>query len=173
MCAVRRGQCKYRRAFIAGRRADRARRGRVSFSLRCGAYEEELLKSLHGICIGSKELQAAPSDQQFDDAITLMALCVGGLSLSRAVIEKGLSEQVIEEFDSPRKCTDRSCYGAASQTSNCRGRAPTAASHMRAVVHAFRPLAPDKCPQLIQCAPYTLAGRRRRGSPSRQVNVRR
>lgn len=64
------------------------------------AYEEELLKSLHGICNGSKELQAASSDQQFDDAITLMALCVGGLSLSRAVIDQGLSERILQV------CTD-------------------------------------------------------------------
>jgi len=63
-------------------------------------YEEELLKSLHGICNGSKELQAAPSDQQFDDAIALMALCVGGLSLSRAVIDKELSERILQV------CTD-------------------------------------------------------------------
>lgn len=64
------------------------------------AYEEELLKSLHGICIGPKEQQAAPSGRRLDDAIALMALCVGGLSLSRAVIDKELSERILQV------CTD-------------------------------------------------------------------
>lgn len=57
-------------------------------------YEEELLKSLHGICNGQKN-ERAPSGQQFDDAIALMALCVGGLSLARAVTDKGLMARIL------------------------------------------------------------------------------
>ena len=45
------------------------------------AFDEELLKSLHGICNGAQEEQV-PTDLRLDDAIALMALCVGGISLS-------------------------------------------------------------------------------------------
>lgn len=54
------------------------------------AYGAELQKSLVGICAGSKAADAGmpPADldpQQFDEAIACMALCVGGMTLARAV----------------------------------------------------------------------------------------
>lgn len=58
------------------------------------AFAEELLKSLQGICNGAKEEQV-PADLRMNDAIALMALCMGGLSLSRAVADKELSARIL------------------------------------------------------------------------------
>lgn len=58
------------------------------------AFEEELLKSLQGICRGHVNPQA-PSDRQFKEALAVLALCVGGLSLARTVVDKELSEQIL------------------------------------------------------------------------------
>lgn len=59
------------------------------------AYEAELRKSLQGICCGSHG-DAALEGQQFEDAIALMALCVGGISLARAVEDGPFSEQILQ-----------------------------------------------------------------------------
>lgn len=73
------------------------------------AFEEELLKSLQGICDGSQEEQV-PADRRLDDAIALMALCVGGLSLSRAVADKELSARIL------RACSDAAGLPASMTT---------------------------------------------------------
>lgn len=57
------------------------------------AYETELRITLDAICkpFASADAEAAHGDQ----AIALMALCVGGLSLSRAVADRALSERIL------------------------------------------------------------------------------
>lgn len=59
-----------------------------------GAYEAELRKSLQGICCGTERNQE-PTRQHFDDAVALLAMCVGGIALSRAVVDEELSEHVL------------------------------------------------------------------------------
>lgn len=54
------------------------------------AYERELRISLAAICGG-----ADVEGQRLDDAITLMAICVGGLSLARAVEDKEFSARIL------------------------------------------------------------------------------
>ena len=57
-------------------------------------YEEELRKSLRALCIPSDE--GGPIDPaRLDDAIAFMALCVGGISLARAVDDPVFSEQIL------------------------------------------------------------------------------
>ena len=53
------------------------------------SYEHELRISLAAIC------DVDPSEDRFDDAIALMALCVGGLSLSRAVVDPTFSARIL------------------------------------------------------------------------------
>jgi len=59
------------------------------------AYEEELRKSLQGICCGN-DAEKAPTPEQFDEAIAFMALCLGGLTLSRAVADPNFSERILQ-----------------------------------------------------------------------------
>ena len=61
---------------------------RASEQFRAG-YERELRISLAAICGDDA------SDEQLDDAIALMALCIGGLSLSRAVADPKLSARIL------------------------------------------------------------------------------
>ncbi|WP_300452327.1 TetR/AcrR family transcriptional regulator [Accumulibacter sp.] len=57
-------------------------------------YEEELRKSLHAICVPLDE--GSPIDPaRLDDAIAFMALCVGGISLARAVDDPVFSQQIL------------------------------------------------------------------------------
>ncbi|MGZ8761576.1 MAG: TetR/AcrR family transcriptional regulator [Aeromicrobium sp.] len=51
------------------------------------SYERELRKSLAAICEGDDDL--------LDEAIALMAVCVGGMSLSRAVADPELSDRIL------------------------------------------------------------------------------
>ena len=53
------------------------------------SYEQELRKSLAAICDGDT------ADERLDDAIALMAICVGGMSLSRAVVDPGFSARIL------------------------------------------------------------------------------
>jgi len=53
------------------------------------SYERELRASLAAIC-GDDE-----SDDRLDDAIALMAMCVGGMSLSRAVVDPQFSARIL------------------------------------------------------------------------------
>ena len=53
------------------------------------SYEHELRISLAAICGDDA------SDERLDDAIALMALCIGGLSLSRAVVDPKLSARIL------------------------------------------------------------------------------
>ena len=52
-------------------------------------YEHELLTSLAAICGDDG------SDHRLDDAIALMAICVGGMSLSRAVVDPRFSKRIL------------------------------------------------------------------------------
>lgn len=58
------------------------------------AYEEELRKSLNAI--GGRSLDEPGEHGHYDDAIALMALCVGGLSLARAVKDEAFSTRILE-----------------------------------------------------------------------------
>lgn len=53
------------------------------------SYERELRTSLAAIC-GDDD-----TDDRLDDAIALMAICVGGLSLSRAVVDPTFSARIL------------------------------------------------------------------------------
>jgi TetR/AcrR family transcriptional repressor of nem operon len=53
------------------------------------SYEHELRISLAAICGGDE------SSDRLDDAIALMAICVGGLSLSRAVVDPKFSDRIL------------------------------------------------------------------------------
>jgi len=50
-------------------------------------YERELRKSLAAIC--------EDDDDRLDDAIALMAVCVGGIALSRGVVDPKLSARIL------------------------------------------------------------------------------
>ena len=52
-------------------------------------YERELRTSLAAICGGDAD------DRRLDDAIALMSVCVGGLSLARAVADPKLSARIL------------------------------------------------------------------------------
>jgi TetR/AcrR family transcriptional repressor of nem operon len=58
------------------------------------AYEEELRKSLNAI--GGRPLDEQVEHEHYDDAIALLALCVGGLSLARAVKNEAFSARILE-----------------------------------------------------------------------------
>ena len=53
------------------------------------SYEHESRTSLAAIC-GEDE-----SDDRLDDAIALMAVCVGGMALSRAVVDPKFSTRIL------------------------------------------------------------------------------
>jgi TetR/AcrR family transcriptional repressor of nem operon len=57
------------------------------------AYVEELCKSIEAIC--DAPVQSPDADQRYEDAILLMAVCVGGLTLSRAVADRPLSDRIL------------------------------------------------------------------------------
>jgi TetR/AcrR family transcriptional repressor of nem operon len=57
------------------------------------AYAEELRKSIAAIC--DAPVQGPDAAQSYDDAILLMAVCVGGLTLSRAVADRPLSNRIL------------------------------------------------------------------------------
>jgi len=67
--------------------------GRADESFR-SAFEAELLETLEGVCAPFRD-GAADDERRLDDAIALLALCVGGLSLSRAVADKDLSDRIL------------------------------------------------------------------------------
>lgn len=70
------------------------------------AYETELRQSLQGICCG-QDGESEPGSEQFDQAIAFMALCLGGLTLSRAVTDPGFSQRIL-----------RACTNAAASIAN-------------------------------------------------------
>ena len=53
------------------------------------AFQEELQKSLDAIC------DSADDPVRFDDAVAMLALCVGGMQLARAVDDPGLSDRIL------------------------------------------------------------------------------
>lgn len=58
------------------------------------AYEQELNKSLRAIC-DVPEGRTDLDPERFDEAIMLLALCVGGISLARAVEGEGLANRIL------------------------------------------------------------------------------
>jgi TetR/AcrR family transcriptional repressor of nem operon len=71
--------------------ASDAARGPESFRV---AFEQELRRSLNAI--GAASLDAQAEHPHYDEAIALMAICVGGLTLSRAVADPVFSERILE-----------------------------------------------------------------------------
>jgi TetR/AcrR family transcriptional repressor of nem operon len=57
------------------------------------AYADELRQSLGAVCGGAHDGSAG--EARYDDAIALMALCVGGLTLARAVDDPALSDRIL------------------------------------------------------------------------------
>jgi TetR/AcrR family transcriptional repressor of nem operon len=66
-------------------------------------YQQELLNSLSAVA--EKNFDSASlggkDDKRLEDAIAFLSLCIGGLSLSRAVADQTLSKRILEI------CTDR------------------------------------------------------------------
>ncbi len=58
------------------------------------AYEQELRKSLNAI--GDRPLDETVEHDHYDEAIALLALCVGGLSLARAVEDEAFSARILK-----------------------------------------------------------------------------
>jgi TetR/AcrR family transcriptional repressor of nem operon len=58
------------------------------------AYQRELRLSLAAIC-GGTDVDADVAEARVDDAIALMAICVGGLSLARAVPDQEFSARIL------------------------------------------------------------------------------
>lgn len=58
------------------------------------AYEVELHKTIDAIC-GDKPCDAGLDPDRFEEAVMFMALCIGGISLSRAVKAKDFSDQIL------------------------------------------------------------------------------
>lgn len=57
------------------------------------AYRQEALKSLRAICASTDDDSIEPA--HFDDAIAFLALCIGGMSLARAVDDKAFSDRIL------------------------------------------------------------------------------
>lgn len=58
------------------------------------AYEVELHKTLDAVC-GDKPCDADLNPERFEEAVTFMALCIGGISIARAVKTKDFSDQIL------------------------------------------------------------------------------
>ncbi|MDS4012708.1 MAG: TetR/AcrR family transcriptional regulator [Defluviicoccus sp.] len=59
------------------------------------AYQEEALKSLRAICAAADDDDRTIDPARFDDAIAFLALCIGGMSLARAVNDKAFSDRIL------------------------------------------------------------------------------
>jgi TetR/AcrR family transcriptional repressor of nem operon len=59
------------------------------------AYQEETLKSLRAICAAG-DGEGAIDPLRFDSAIAFLALCIGGISLARAVEDPAFSEHILD-----------------------------------------------------------------------------
>lgn len=58
-------------------------------------YEVELHKTVDAIC-GENPCDVGANPDRFDETIMLLALCIGGINISRAVKSKDLSDQILE-----------------------------------------------------------------------------
>lgn len=58
-------------------------------------YESELLKSIEAVC-GERPCDADVAPERFDESIMLLALCIGGINISRAVKSEDLSDLILE-----------------------------------------------------------------------------
>lgn len=70
-------------------------------------FGEELSKSIHAISEGVNE--EIPNDMREQDAIRLMAMCVGGMVLARGVADQGMSDHILDV-----------CRNAFSDNADCR-----------------------------------------------------
>jgi TetR/AcrR family transcriptional regulator, transcriptional repressor for nem operon len=61
------------------------------------SYEHELRKSLAAICEEGPDERSTKNgtDDRLDDALALMTICVGGMSLARAVVDPKLSARIL------------------------------------------------------------------------------
>jgi len=59
------------------------------------AFQEETLKSLRSICAASDDDRTI-DPERFDDAIAFLALCIGGISLARAVEDQAFSDRILD-----------------------------------------------------------------------------
>lgn len=66
-------------------------------------YEQELRKSLAAIC-DVASVEDAINSKRVDDAIAFMALCVGGISLARAVNNQAFSERILRACNTTTAC---------------------------------------------------------------------
>ena len=55
---------------------------------------EELHRSIDAIC-GEKPCDVGADPERFEEAVMFMALCIGGINISRAVDSKDLSDQIL------------------------------------------------------------------------------
>lgn len=80
------------------------------------AYGDELMRSLAAIC-GAEDDAADPvpatDHPRFDEAVAMLALCVGGLSLARAVRDEALSDRILA---ASRAAAERLAATAAPDT---------------------------------------------------------
>ncbi|MGD9011822.1 MAG: hotdog domain-containing protein [Desulfobacterales bacterium] len=67
------------------------------------AYEVELYKSIDAIC-GEEPCDVGANPERFEEAVMFMALCIGGINISRAVDSKDLSDHILNIC---RKATER------------------------------------------------------------------
>lgn len=67
------------------------------------AYEVELHKSIDAIC-GEQPCDAGVNPERFEEAVMFLAMCIGGINLSRAVDSKDLSDHILSIC---RKATER------------------------------------------------------------------
>jgi TetR/AcrR family transcriptional repressor of nem operon len=59
------------------------------------AYQDEVVKSLRAICAASDN-DTTVDPAHFDSAIAFLALCIGGISLARAVEDPALSDRILD-----------------------------------------------------------------------------
>jgi TetR/AcrR family transcriptional repressor of nem operon len=60
------------------------------------AYQEEALKSLRAICAAADDDDRTIDPGRFENAIAFLALCIGGISLARAVEDEAFSERILD-----------------------------------------------------------------------------
>lgn len=76
--------------------------GRATPAFR-SAYEKELLKTIAAVS-GEHPCDEKVSSARFKDTVAFLALCIGGLSLARAVADENLSDNILTAC---RNCMDR------------------------------------------------------------------
>ena len=91
------------------------------------AYRQETLKSLRAICAATDD-DGTIEPAHFDDAIAFLALCIGGISLARAVEDKAFSDHILAAC--------RQAVGSLSAPVPPTPSAPQAAGSLSPATHA-------------------------------------